>query len=209
MMAPLSLLRRWKLDRLFFSLMYRRGRAPWDTGVTPPELIAAVEGPNAEPPGNALDIGCGTGTNTLYLARHGWRATGIDFTEPAIRLAERKLRQSKDLAGSARFFRLDATQLATVRPDPPCSLLLDLGCFHGIPLEKRSGYVQGVARWAAPNALLLLYAFGPRDIGGRMAGISPDDVRWVFAPSFVVERAVEGTDTSRGFSSAWYWLRRQ
>ena len=209
MIAPLSFLRRWKLDRLFFTLMYRRGRAPWDTGVTPPELVEAIEGPNAEPAGHALDIGCGTGTNTLYLARHGWQAVGIDFAEPAIRLANRKLRDNKDLAGSARFFRLDATQLATVRPDPPCTLLLDLGCFHGIPIEKRSGYVQGVARWAAPNALFLLYAFGPRDIGGRMAGISPDDVRWVFAPSFTVERVVEGTDTSRGVSAAWYWLRRQ
>lgn len=203
------MLRRWKLDRLFFSLMYRRGRAPWDTGVTPPELVEAVEGANAEPPGYALDIGCGTGTNTLYLARHGWHALGLDFTEPAIRMANRKLRESKDLPGSASFVRMDATQLAFVRPDNPRSLLLDLGCFHGIPMERRAGYVQGVARWAAPNALYLLYAFGPRDIGGRMAGITPDDVRWTFAPHFTVERVVEGTDTSRGFSSAWYWLRRQ
>lgn len=209
MLNSLTLLRRWKLDRLFFSLMYRRGRAPWDTGVTPPELVEAIEGSNAEPPGHALDIGCGTGTNTLYLARHGWRAIGIDFAEPAIRLANRKRRDAKDLPGSADFFRLDATQLANVRPDPPCSLLLDLGCFHGIPLEKRAGYVQGVARWAAPNALFLLYAFGPRDIGGRTAGISPTDVPWVFGPHFAIERVIEGTDTSRGFTSAWYWLRRQ
>lgn len=203
------LLRRWKLDRLFFSLMYRRGRAPWDTGITPPELVEAIEGPNAEPAGFALDIGCGTGTNTLYLARHGWQAVGIDFAEPAIRLANRKLRESKDLTGSARFMRLDATQLAIVRPDNQCSLLLDLGCFHGIPIERRAGYAQGVARWAAPNALFLLYAFGPRDIGGRMAGVSAADVPWVFGPSFTVERVVEGKDTGRGFSSAWYWLRRQ
>lgn len=208
-MPALTFLRRWKLDRAFFSLMYRRGRPPWDTGVTPPELVEVVEGANAEPPGDALDIGCGTGTNTLYLARHGWRTVGIDFAEPAIRLANRKLRDAKDLTGSARFVRMDATRLANVRPDAPCSLLLDLGCFHGVPIERRSDYVRGVARWAAPNALFLLYSFGPRDIGGRMAGIAPDDMRWVFGPSFTVERVVEGVDTGRGVSSAWYWLRRQ
>ena len=208
-MTPLSLLRRWKMDRIFFSLMYRRGRAPWDTGVTPPELVEAVEGPHPEPPGYALDIGCGTGTNTLYLARHGWQAIGIDFAEPAIRLANRKLRESKDLTGSARFVRMDATKLASARPDTRCSLLLDLGCFHGIPVDSRAGYVQGVTRWAAPNALYLLYSFGPRDIGGRSAGMTPEDVRWIFAPAFTVERVVQGTDTGRGFSSAWYWLRRQ
>ena len=208
-MAPYTFLRRWKLDRIFFSLMYRRGRAPWDTGVTPPELIEAIEGVNAEPAGHALDIGCGTGTNTLYLARHGWRTVGIDFAEPAIRQASRKLRDAGSLPGSARFVRMDAARLASVTPDARCSFVLDLGCFHGIPLDKRADYVRGVARWTAPNALFLLYSFSPRDIGGRMAGISPEDVHWVFAPAFSVERQEQGTDTSRGFSSGWYWLRRQ
>jgi methylase of polypeptide subunit release factors len=60
-MQLMTLTRRLRLDRLFFSLMYRTGRPPWDTGIAPPELVEAVEGPHALPPGRALDLGCGTG----------------------------------------------------------------------------------------------------------------------------------------------------
>jgi SAM-dependent methyltransferase len=203
------LLRRWKLDHLLYTLMYRRGRPPWDTGISPPELAAAVEGPEALPPGRALDIGCGTGTNCLYLASHGWHATGIDFAGNAIAKAHEKARAAGELAGSATFIRADATHLDGRDLGAPFTLLLDLGCFHSIPIEKRPSYVVGAARYAAPSALFLLYAFGPRDLGGgRMGGVTPDDVHALFAPAFAVERVVQGTDTGRGFPSAWYWLRR-
>lgn len=77
-------LRRW-----FFDLRYLRGRAPWDTGVTPPEVVDLIEGARL-PPGRALDLGCGTGTNTIYLARHGWEVVGVDFSAVAIRRARRR-----------------------------------------------------------------------------------------------------------------------
>ncbi len=48
---------------LFFRLAYVIGFKPWDSGVPPPELVSVVEGPGALPPGRALDLGCGTGTN--------------------------------------------------------------------------------------------------------------------------------------------------
>jgi SAM-dependent methyltransferase len=204
---PTQLLRWLKLDRLFFSLMYRRGRPPWDTGISPPELVAAVEGESALPPGRALDLGCGTGTNTLYLARHGWHAVGVDFVAHAIAQAEAKAQRAGPLPGSVRFLRGDVTQLAAHALDAPCTLLLDLGCLHGIPTENRPRYAAGVARVAAPGALYLLYAFGPRTVGPRRIGLTEQDVRALFADSFTVERVERGSDRG-GITSAWYWLRR-
>ena len=47
-------------------------------------LIAETE---ALPPGRALDVACGAGRNAVWLARRGWRVTGVDFSEVALRVA--------------------------------------------------------------------------------------------------------------------------
>ncbi|HZD55845.1 MAG TPA: class I SAM-dependent methyltransferase, partial [Anaerolineales bacterium] len=68
------------LRRIFFNLWYYR-EPPWDTGISPPELLAFIE---SHPAGQALDLGCGTGTNVITLARNGWQVTGVDFAPRAI-----------------------------------------------------------------------------------------------------------------------------
>lgn len=201
----MNILSRLRLDRWTFTLAYLRRRAPWDTGITPPELVDAIEGEQALPPGNALDLGCGTGTNSLYLARHGWRVTGVDFAAPAIERAHEKLRRSDAIAGSVRFLRGDVTNLASLRLDGPYSLLFDLGCLHTIPHEKRRDYAAGISRLAAPGALYLLYGFLPSP-DMRPRGVTPDEVRRLFESAFTVEHIVEGQDRRRRTSN-WYWLR--
>ncbi|TEU17501.1 MAG: methyltransferase domain-containing protein, partial [Anaerolineales bacterium] len=62
-----------------FDLRYLLGRPPWDTEVTPPEVVELIEGEGLSP-GRALDLGCGTGTNCIYLVRHGWEVVGVDFS---------------------------------------------------------------------------------------------------------------------------------
>lgn len=74
----------------FFERAYERDKARWDTGITPPEVVAFIEGAGRPTPGRALDFGCGTGTNALYLARHSWDVIGVDFSPLAIRRAEEK-----------------------------------------------------------------------------------------------------------------------
>ena len=195
------------LHRLFFTFMYRRGTTPWDTGVSPPELVDAVEGAGAMPPGRALDLGCGTGTNCLYLAQNGWQAIGVDITAPAIARARAKARKAGQMPGSVRFIRGDVTRLERLPIGDPCSLILDLGCLHGLPEERRADYAAGVAHFAAPGALYLLYGFEPREMGMRRVGFTQDEVEFLFRGRFRLEKVEKGTN--RGdIPSAWYWLRR-
>jgi SAM-dependent methyltransferase len=60
--------------QLVYRLIYRLGLIVWKRKTPPAELVALVEGPSAVPAGRALDLGCGTGTDTIYLAKHGWRS---------------------------------------------------------------------------------------------------------------------------------------
>ena len=69
----------------FYDLIYRFG-APWELGVRT-QLRALVEDGrlSARPGDTAVDLGCGTGAMTVYLAQHGWTTTGIDFSPVATR----------------------------------------------------------------------------------------------------------------------------
>jgi SAM-dependent methyltransferase len=190
--------------RLFYWVAYRRGRTPWDTGITPPEVVAVVEGDHALPPGNALDLGCGTGTNSLYLARHGWNVSGVDFTARALERASEKAARAGALV---KFYRGDVTRLGDLPLRGPFDLLLDIGCFHALLPQGRLAYAQGIARLSKPGTLLLLYAFVPHKLRGRTVGVTPDEVKAALSEAFTCEQIDWGKDAP-GTGSAWYTFRR-
>src|SRR5690348_10890292 len=98
-----------------FTERYQEGTIPWDTGISPPELLEAIRGAQALPPGRVLDIGCGTGTNSLTLAKHGWHVLGADFVQAAITQATIKAASEQDeisrAGGSIQFLCADVTCL--------------------------------------------------------------------------------------------------
>jgi SAM-dependent methyltransferase len=183
------------MRRLFFSVWYwLPRRPPWDTGVTPPELERFVA---STPPGRAIDLGCGTGTNVVYLARRGWTAVGVDFAGRAIAKARRRAREA-GVSGQCEFFVGDVTRLFV---SGPFDLALDIGCLHSLPADARAAYVAGLGRVLRPGGTYLLYAFAP---GGPAFGLTREDVRATFADAFDLLSVEEG----KGRPSAWYTLRR-
>jgi SAM-dependent methyltransferase len=188
-----------------FLQAYEGGNPPWDTNITPPELVAEVEGPQAKPSGRALDLGCGTGTNSLYLAGHGWDVTGIDFIPSAIEQAREKQRGAGQLSGTVHFLVGDVTQLDALKLEPGYTLLFDLGCLHSLEESARGRYARGVAQLAAPGALFLLYGFMPNQLLPNR--LTRSEVQELFGPAFTLERAVESLDRP-GVPAAWYWLHR-
>jgi SAM-dependent methyltransferase len=134
------------LRRLSFNLWYF-GRPPWDSGISPPELLDFL-GDHA--PGRAIDLGCGTGTNVITLAQHGWQVTGIDFASRAIQIARRKI-QRANIRAEVRVG--DVTKLRDVLG--PFDLGLDMGCFHGV--EDKVAYLNGLARLLATGGHWLMY----------------------------------------------------
>jgi SAM-dependent methyltransferase len=158
---------------LIYRVMYRIGFTPWDTGVVPEELSALVEGDEALPAGRALDIGCGTGTQSVYLAQHGWRVTAIDAVG-------RPLVQARARADAAHvdveWLNADVSELASLGIEPGLTLAFDRGCFHGLNDRERAAYAAGVTSLAAPGATLLLMSFAPSRVPGGPRGVEETEL---------------------------------
>jgi len=180
--------------RAGYALSYRTGKTPWDTGVTPPEVVELLD---TLAPGHALDLGCGTGTNVAYLARHGWHADGVDASARAIAMA----RASIGGVPGIRLFEGDVTRLERLPLIAAYDLVLDIGCFHSIGAHRRDAYARGVAAHTAEDARLFVFAFARR----RSLGVTPREMRGRFAPWFAPVGRIAGT-TPPG--AAWYLLRR-
>ncbi|HVB72639.1 MAG TPA: class I SAM-dependent methyltransferase [Ktedonobacteraceae bacterium] len=194
-----------------FDERYRVGETPWDTGISPPELLEAIENPPTGLPRRMLDIGCGTGTNCLTLARRGWHTVGVDFARIAIDTAIQKAQVlADDIAradGNARFLVADVTRLAPPALDERFSLLLDLGCLNGIPPALYADYAKMAAEQALPGALFLLYAHLPVAGRERPRGVTPEELDQLLATTFRLERRETGS-APQGGQSIWNWLRR-
>jgi 2-polyprenyl-3-methyl-5-hydroxy-6-metoxy-1,4-benzoquinol methylase len=182
-----------------FAWHYIRGRTPWDTNITPPEVLEFIRN---RPPGHALDLGCGTGTNAITLAEKGYQVTGVDFSAQAIRMARRKAAR----AGLHIDFRVgDVARLDDL--EGPYDYALDIGCLFSLTARDRASYAAGLARLLRPGAWYMLYAHLPHSWRGRTIGLTPDQVRALFAKDFKEEKTVIGEE--RGHGSAWYWMTRQ
>ncbi|NIN65924.1 MAG: methyltransferase domain-containing protein, partial [Anaerolineae bacterium] len=76
------------MNKRFYEFGYRYFRMPWELGPRE-ELVGLVESGRIAPC-RAIDLGCGTGSNAIFLAQHGFEVTGVDFAASAIEKARRR-----------------------------------------------------------------------------------------------------------------------
>jgi 2-polyprenyl-3-methyl-5-hydroxy-6-metoxy-1,4-benzoquinol methylase len=186
-------------SRRRFGWLYLRGRTPWDTNVTPPEVMEFIA---SHPPGKALDLGCGTGTNAITLARHGWQVTAIDFVGQAIRRARIK--------AAAAGLRIDFKRASVTEPIDlagPYDYALDIGCLFGLTPDERVKYLAHLVPLLRKGAWYMLYAWMPRQWKGRAVGLTIEQVEELLQSDFAIERIAVGEE--KGFASAWYWYLRK
>jgi cyclopropane fatty-acyl-phospholipid synthase-like methyltransferase len=168
--------------QLLFKVFYRLGFVPWDGHPLAKSLKDLTEGDGALGPGAALDLGCGTGDNSIYLAKHGWRVTGVDFVAKAVGKARAKAEANKV---AVNFVRADVTRLSSEGIGSTFGLIVDNGCLHGMGSEDRDAYVREVTAVAAPDARLLLVEFITGGSYG-VPGIDPDEVKRRFAADWTL-----------------------
>jgi SAM-dependent methyltransferase len=181
---------------------YQEGDVPWDTGVVPPEVIALVQGSPKDSLW-ALDLGCGTGLNTRYLAAHGFRAVGVDLAQSALAMARKRAVAERV---KAFFCCADVSDLSFLRMR--AALALDVGCFHALGFNVRARYVSSLASHLLPGAALLLYVHRPSRPADEDGPAGADERAIAgFAEHFDLLWTAHGEDRTR--PSAWHLLRRR
>lgn len=195
------------MSTLAYRMMYTVGLTPWDHGVVPTELAALVD---PLPRGRALDVGCGTGTQALWLASQGWDVTGIDVVGKAIARARQRAAET----GARAHFVLGDAARDELDLGPPFSLIVDYGCLHSVADSVRDGIVRTYARHAAPGAKLVVFGFAPRRGPGPKGASREELERRLAAEWNLVETKVDESTPApkmlvKNGRPTWYlWQRR-
>lgn len=150
----------WRLGSKPYDWMYRRG-VPWGSEPRPAlvELCETgritVEG---MAPGRAIDLGCGNGRDSIFLASQGFDVIGVDFSEVAISQA----REIAEAAGLERPPRLEVADLLTLPNETipgPFDLLFDGGSLDDFPPRVRPEVAARITDLARQGSLLVMWCF--------------------------------------------------
>ena len=169
-----------------FAGMYAEGIPPWQIDRPQPEVIQLIEQGKFESP--VLDLGCGTGDNTIELARHGLVVKGLDAVPEALERARKKTEQAGQKQ-SPEFVLADALRLAESKLK--VRTVLDCALFHTFSDEERKHYIQGLEAVLSPGGRLHILSFSEletRQPGPRRLSLS--EITGSFGDGWRVEDSV-------------------
>jgi SAM-dependent methyltransferase len=181
---------------------YASGSVPWDDPLPPPEVRSLV---TFLPPGRALDLGCGYGRSSIFLAQHGWEADGVDFVAAAI--VEARVR-AESAGVRAHFHQATVSDLSFLFG--PYDLAVDVGCLHNLDAAAATACRDELLRLLRHGGLFLLFARLSEGGEGEF-GMGEEQLRALFADAFALERIERGRSAmpdGSSWPSAWLWYRR-
>lgn len=197
------------MQRFYRQADGHRERLPWHREAPDSMLTAATQARQGH--GRALDVGCGAGTFSVFLAEQGLEVTGIDLFPEAIAMA-RALAAERNTT-----VEWVCGDLFSYHPDRRFDLVFDSGCLHSLVGGDIASYKRQLLGWLAPGGDFVLDHWGKRNpldwrpIGPRRR--SENTIRRTFAPELaLVDTEVQDFaaplpfgPTVRGIA---YWFRR-
>jgi SAM-dependent methyltransferase len=164
---------------------YRTGDTPWDTGRPSSELQRVIAEDHIAPCA-ALELGCGTGTNAVWLAQRGFDVTALDISPLAV---ERAGQRAAVAGANVRFLTADA--LADPDVGGPFGFFFDRGCYHIVRDMNLTGYLRLLESTLRPGATGLVLAGNARLPRTGPPIVTEDEIRRELGRLFEVVRLRE------------------
>jgi SAM-dependent methyltransferase len=144
-------------EKKFMEMIYRKAQKPedllWHAEEPNPFLVAAMK--QRSQPGRALDLGCGAGVFSVYMAKQKYDVTGLDFIPRALEMGRQRAEKEQV---TVNFVEADLLEWKAPRP---FDIVLDSGCLHVIGDVKK--YKRQLLQWTAPGADVVVGHFGKRN----------------------------------------------
>jgi len=201
---------------LFYKIQYLVGLTPWEgmsslpIGEQAAALLERKEAGRELPYGAALDLGCGTGYWSVYLAQRGWDVTGVDIVPKAVRNARDRAREA---GVDIQFVEGSVTALTALGIGSGFRLILDFGTVHGLTPGQVRLAAREVTAVSTGDTTLLMYAFSPGRRGPLPRGIGREEIEEAYEGwSITGEEAFRLTGLPRVVQKAapfFYCLRRR
>ncbi|WP_231184763.1 class I SAM-dependent methyltransferase [Haladaptatus sp. DYF46] len=161
------------------------GTPPWDIGRPQSAIRSLFETDAGSFERPILDVGCGTGENSFFLADRGYSVLGVDASPRAIEKAREKAK-TRDVAGNIDFRVQDALSLADLGEE--FGVVLDCGLFHVFDDETRRTYVSSLESIVASDGHVVILCFSDREPGEwGPRRISERELRTAFSDGWAVE----------------------
>jgi SAM-dependent methyltransferase len=190
-----------------YPVLYRLGFTPWERMADLGPLPALLA---TQPPGTALDAGCGTGKVSVLMAEAGWDVTGVDSVQRALEAARARAAHA-DVADRTTFVKGDVTRLDEVLPGRQFDLVADLGCLHGLNAPQQRAFAGWATAHTTPGAHLVILAVASRR-GIGPSGLDQPDITALFGAPWSVAGVTDSTDAGggplKGARFRWYHLTR-
>jgi 2-polyprenyl-3-methyl-5-hydroxy-6-metoxy-1,4-benzoquinol methylase len=129
---------------------------PWNNIIPPSELVGLIETGMIKPC-KTLDIGCGNGHYSIFLAKNGFKVTGIDISHNAIIHAKENAQKEKLIV---HFRELDARDISQL--DDCFDFVFEWGLLHFIFPEFREKYIHDLALKINQGGMYLVLTFNEK-----------------------------------------------
>src|SRR5215468_5911785 len=136
---------------------YREGGPIWDSDQPTSELKRVVAADRIAPC-RALELGCGTGSNAVWLAQQGFDVTAVDLAPLALERAEAR---AKAAGVKVRF--VAASVLEPPDLGGPFPFFFDRGCYHVVRRVDVAAFLRTLQRVTGPGSTGLVLAGNARE----------------------------------------------
>jgi SAM-dependent methyltransferase len=176
---------------------------PWDSGVPSKELMRVLDSEKIHPC-RAVELGCGTGTNSIYLASRGFNVTGLDCSPVALSQARTK---AAEAGADVQFLEADLCRFNLELE--PFDFIFDRGCYHSVRRIDIAGFLKTLRKMSRPGTRYLVLTGNANEEGPGPPRVHEHEIRidleGLFEIQFIREFRFEVTDPPEGFL-AWSCL---